>query len=78
MCNIMIYFSYLYYLLFVLNLIFLYFKCYIILACVLLKEGEIQEVLIQCIVCWKFYDMQVFLIGWFSEKKHTMYEQIMP
>ena len=37
----------------------------------LLKEGEIQETLIQCIVYWKFYDMQVhfqilfglFLIG---------------
>ena len=35
---------------FVLNLIFWSFKYYIILACVLLMEGEIEEMLIPCIV----------------------------
>ena len=36
----------------------------------LLKKGEIQEMLIPCIVNWKFYDMQVhfqIIFGFFSD-----------
>ena len=44
----------------------------------LLKEGEIQEMLVPCIVYWKFYDMQVhfqiffgFFSDWMRKKKKT-------
>ena len=64
---------------FVLNVFFWSFKCYIILACVLLKECEIQEMFIPCIVYWKFYNMQVhfqIFFGFFfwldEKKKHIM------